>query len=373
MDKAQIGRRSAESVALAAVLVLAGCGMPGAPLPPSLNLPNPVTDLVATRTGGQLRLSWTMPRKNTDKLLLKGNVEVRVCRKDVPAGHCAPAGTLQLAPGAVAVFEETLAPGLAEGLPRALSYFVELTNRSGRSAGLSNEAVVVAGAAPAPVAGLHADVRKEGVVLRWSPAADEPATTVIRLHRTLLTPPAERKIAAKTGPLAPPPEPVQQNLIVDAGGHASNRALDKDIRFGEAYEYRAQRIARFNIDGRTLELDGPLSAPVRVEAMDVFPPAVPRGLAAVAIAGDGVEPAIDLNWQPNTEPDLAGYAVYRREPGDSSRDWTRISPAQPVVGPAFRDDHVQPGHRYSYAVIAIDQGGHQSGKSAPAEETVPGP
>ncbi|MGH9591666.1 MAG: hypothetical protein ACRD5L_01145, partial [Bryobacteraceae bacterium] len=67
-------------------LAVAGCGMPGAPLPPSLNLPNPVKDLAASRTGDQVRLTWTMPKNNTDKLLLKDKVEVRVCRREGAAG-----------------------------------------------------------------------------------------------------------------------------------------------------------------------------------------------------------------------------------------------------------------------------------------------
>ena len=67
---------------LASTLALAGCGTPGAPLPPSLNLPEPVTDLAANRAGNQVTLTWTMPKKNTDKLLLKGEIAVRVCRKE---------------------------------------------------------------------------------------------------------------------------------------------------------------------------------------------------------------------------------------------------------------------------------------------------
>ncbi len=95
------------------------------------------------------------------------------------------------------------------------------------------------------------------------------------------------------------------------------------------------------------------------------------GLAAVAVgAENGGEAAIDLSWQPDTEADLAGYIVYRREGGGA---WQRISPAQPLVGPGFHDAHVQPGHTYSYAVSAIDQGGHESARSSEAEETVPDP
>ena len=84
-------------LALAAVLAgcgMAGCGMPGAPLPPSLHLPDPVTDLTAKRTGSQIQLNWTMSKKDTDKLILQGSVPVRVCRKEGTATDCAPAGEL---------------------------------------------------------------------------------------------------------------------------------------------------------------------------------------------------------------------------------------------------------------------------------------
>ena len=73
---------------------------------------------------------------------------------------------------------------------------------------------------------------------------------------------------------------------------------------------------------------------------------------------------------PGTDEDLAGYLVYRREDADV---WQRISPAQTLVGPAFHDTNVQPGHTYRYAVSAIDQGGHESARSVEAEETVPNP
>jgi hypothetical protein len=347
--------------------------MPGAPLPPSLDLAVPVTNLAATRAGDQVSLAWTMPRKNTDKLLLKGNQPVHVCRKEGADGPCISVGNLQLAPEAEGTFLEKLSPALTAGAPRALAYFVEIKNDKGRSAGMSNAAVVIAGAAPGPVTGLDAEVSKAGVRLRWT-AAQEATPSAIRLHRKLLTPAPVQKNSQQKGPLAPSPEPVEVTLLVDAGlqaGRAPDRALDKDIHFGETYEYRAQRVVRVSIDGQTLELESPLSAPVHLEALDVFPPAVPIGLAAVAITGEnGGEPAIDLSWQPDTEADLAGYIVYRRV-GDGN--WERISPAQPVVGPAFRDAHVQAGHSYIYAVSAIDVGGHESARSAEAAEMIATP
>jgi hypothetical protein len=368
IDKIQI---AALAAVLAAALPLTGCGTQAAPQPPSLNLPVLVSDLAANRAGSQVKLTWTMPKRTTDKLLLKGNVAVRVCRKESTGGNCAPAGVeLSFAPGAEGAFTETLPAALAAGAPRPLSYFVELRNRNGRSAGLSNAAVVLAGVAPTPVTNLTAEVRKQGVVLRWTPSAEE--SSALRLHRRLLTPPAAKP---HQGLLAPQPEPIERNLLVDPCAPEARvkvcRALDKEIRFGQTYEYRAQRVARVTVDGKTLELAGELSAPLRVEVQDIFPPAVPADLAAVATTGENAaDIAIDLSWQPVTDTDLAGYAVYRRE-GNAA--WQRISPAGPLVPPAFHDTQVQPGHTYRYAVSAIDQGGHESARSAEAEETVPNP
>jgi len=109
-------RRSAGFVSLlASGLVLSGCGMPGAPLPPSLHLPDPVTDLTAIRTGDQVQLNWTMSKKDTDKLLLAGSVPVRVCRKEDGATVCAQAGELNLPAGGEGVFTETLPQQFAAG------------------------------------------------------------------------------------------------------------------------------------------------------------------------------------------------------------------------------------------------------------------
>jgi hypothetical protein len=354
-------------VAGAWIGLLAGCGTPGAPQPPSLNLPDRVNDLTAVRAGNQVSLAFTMPRRNTDKLRLKNSVAVHICRRE-GAGDCVAAGDLQLEPAARGSFAETLPAALAGGAPRALSFFVELRNRNGRSAGVSNAATILAGEAPAPIVGLAAEIRRDGIVLRWTP---DNSSAAIRLQRKLLTPPSPKP---RTGPLPATPEPVEQNLFVETGMAAPlQQALDKNIVLGNLYEYRAQRVLRVSSDGQTLELSGEFSAPIRVAAQDIFPPAVPVGLDAVATVPDsanGAGASIDLSWQPNTEADLAGYKVYRRE---ETAPWQRISGEQPVIGPSFHDTSVVSGHTYRYAVSAVDKAGHESGRSMETSETVPNP
>jgi hypothetical protein len=355
---------------LAMGTALAGCGMPGAPLPPTLNLPVRVTNLSAVRAGDQVTLTWTMPKRNTDKMLLKENVHVRVCRNHDSAKPCSAVTTLALAPGADGTFSDMLPPAFAAGPPRLLTYFVELDNRKGQSAGLSNGADVLAGAAPAAITGLTAKMRPDGVLLSWAPTPPASPPVAIRIERRLLTPPAKKPAQ---GPLAEPAEPLNQTLLVQTGAQI-DQALDKDIRFGESYEYRVQRIARAAANGQTLDLASPLSSPVRIDVENIFPPAAPTGLAAVATpAMNGAGPSVDLNWLPVSSVDLAGYFVYRRDvtQAEASETWHRVSPALPVVGPAFHDPDVQPGHIYQYAVSAIGQNGRESGRSAAAEETVP--
>jgi len=170
--RAPLGELFALSIASqVAASILAGCGMPGAPQPPSLNLPIPVSDLSAVRTGGQVALTWTMPTKTTDKVSLKGNIAVRVCRNETSAVRCSVAAALQLAPRAHASFIDLLPPALAAAPPRVLTYSIELVNRRSRSAGLSNPGEILAGEAPPAIENLTAEMSKDGVLLRWAPAS----------------------------------------------------------------------------------------------------------------------------------------------------------------------------------------------------------
>ncbi len=352
------------AAAFALPLLLAGCGMPSEPKAPSLELPVPVADLTASRTGNTVTLAWTMPKNDTSKVPLKLTepVPVRVCRAE-GSGTCSTAGEMNLLPGAKGTFTETLASPLAAGRPRTMSYFIELLNKRGRSAGMSNAATVLAGQAPSAIANLSAEVRRDGVALHWTPDSADGSSTAVRLVRKLVSPQADTK--QKQNPLAPTAEPAEQNLLVTSSSVIGG-ALDSSAQFSPSYEYRAQRIVWFNAGDTKFELDGPLSPPVRIDVVNVFAPAVPEGLVAVAVPGTA--PAIDLSWHPDTETWLAGYAVYRRE-GEGA--WQKISGTQPVTGPGFHDANVLPGHSYEYAVTAIGTNGRESARSTPAQESVP--
>ncbi len=86
--------------------------------------------------------------------------------------------------------------------------------------------------------------------------------------------------------------------------------------------------------------------PVCVTPTDTFPPAAPKQLASVSD-----EKGVNLIWEANTEPDLAGYIVLRGE--GSGETMTPLTP-EAIHETSYRDSMVQPGHSYVYAVVAVD-------------------
>jgi hypothetical protein len=323
--------------------------------------------LTAVRSGSTVTLHWTNPRKTTDRLLISGPVHAQICWQKT-AGQCESVELVDVEPGTKVEFRESLPTSQQQGPARPLNYFVELRNLKGRSAGPSNLAPLLAGSAPAPITGLRAEARPNGAALHW----EEGESTPVRLHRKLLNPTKAEPDSAK-GLMKSTPQPIFRDLLVDPGP-VHNGALDQTASFGSSYEYTAQRITRVPMNGQVLELAGNLSAPVRVDMIDTFPPAVPSGLEAVAVPDDKT---IDLSWQPDTDSDLAGYIVYRADTQDSSHPgpdhWTRISGPQPLPAPAYRDSTPLPGQIYRYTVTAIDQTGHESARSPEATETLPNP
>jgi hypothetical protein len=159
----------------------------------------------------------------------------------------------------------------------------------------------------------------------------------------------------------------QQSLIgeVSIGGQAT--FTDSQIEWEKTYEYRAETvtIAR-EPDGSEAQVEGDDTPDLKAFAHDVFPSAVPAGLQAV-YSGPGQQPFIDLVWAPVTDPDLAGYNVYRHEEGSAPVKLT----SEPVRMPAYRDTEISSGKRYFYSVTSVDLRGNESAKSEEASESVP--
>jgi fibronectin type 3 domain-containing protein len=144
---------------------------------------------------------------------------------------------------------------------------------------------------------------------------------------------------------------------------------------GHTYRYTAQRVRPVRVGGQTLEVRSVPTAAVTVAMRDEFPPDAPTGLVAVpGFAGEtdaARRPAIDLSWEPNAEPRIAGYRVYRRDSDAAAEAWQRLN-AELVAVAAYRDATVVAGHRYAYRVTAVNEAGRESAQSGDAVETAPG-
>jgi hypothetical protein len=354
---------------VAGLIGVTGCASIGPPLPPSLEVPKPPTDLRAARKGDRVTLTWTIPARTTDKQRVRFLGKTRICRgleallKECgsPVGDVPPpaefadtnkSSTEKL----TASFTDTLGFDFEiHNASGSATYAVEVLNRDGRGAGLSNQVHVhLAPALPAPK-DFGAQVTAAGVVLSWTgvPLALPLPNPVRRSYRVY------RRV-----------EGSQQKILVgeqEAGSGMSQSVTDQSFEWEKTYYYHADTLTVIPQAGKPdISIEGDDTPEVKVFAHDVFPPAVPSGLQAV-YSGPGQQLFIDLIWAPVADADLDGYNVYRHEEGGTS---VRVN-LKPVRVPAFRDLQVFAGKTYFYSVSAVDMRGNESVRSAEASESVP--
>lgn len=371
---------------------MTACGQKGPPLPPIIRTPvAPV--ITADRRGSEIQIALTAPAANVD-----GSRPANITRIDIYAiNGAAPAMTdldimkhgtkvASLAvkapkdPNAAVEKDESAEdaePAVGEGLDQgASSSVVEtitdsvLKNKEdvegpllGPPAGTQLRTYVGVGVdrhgnpgqfskrvsvplqlppAPPPPIGITYDEKK--ITITWKPTAAGADGNVLESHAF--------------GPLQPE---VAYNLY-DAATH--QRLNDKPIK-ENGYEdtrmdwgtERCYVVRSVEVIAR-LPVESEATGPKCEKLVDTFPPAKPKGLNAVSAEG-----AINLIWDANTEPDLAGYYVWRATADQPLQQITTT----PVTDSAFFDN-VRSGLRFTYAVQAVDKAGNTSPLSDPVSE-----
>lgn len=354
-------------------ICLTACGVPGTPLPPSLGLPKPVGDLKAERKGSAVTLTWTAPKETTDGQLLRKSGKMIVFRDALTSAPAQPVAELPLEPPLrkAPALKEARTPKEARPekvtardtlgdflqTPRAvdfLVYTVTAQNSLAKTAGPSNQATIALVSTMAPPPDVRAALSAQGVTVSF--AMSLPPQTETRVGTQYLYRIMRREEGSSQGVVAGQVRPANGPAVF----------FDADVEWEKHYEYWVTPVTLWESQNRRGEVEGDDSPVVQVFAHDTFPPATPSGLQAV-FSGVGQKPFIDLSWTPNTEPDLAGYNVYRHAEGQAP---VKIN-AEVLKSPSSRDADVQAGKKYFYSVSAVDLRGNESEKSEETSEVVP--
>jgi hypothetical protein len=316
------------------LLGILGCGYIGEPLPPLLNIPARVADLAAVQRGSNLLVNLTLPTMTTEGVLLKQDV-----RLDLRAGP-KPAGAFQAdawAASARSAGQGVIENGRAsyripasEWIGKDVAVAVKVVGANGRDAGWSNPVTLTVVPPPEQPAGLTAEAVPGGVHLTWRGAGNDFAIF-------------------REGP--------DEKTFTLLAHSDKPEATDATVQFGKPYLYVVQSFAKAG-QGKA---ESELSNEVQIVPADTFPPAVPAGLTAVPSTA-----SIELVWERNTEPDLAGYRVYRALGGGP---FERLADSQEL--PSYSDRKIESGKVYRYAVSAVKRNGVESKMSAPVEVTAP--
>jgi hypothetical protein len=375
-------------------LLLASCAQTGPPLPPSLELPKPASDLRAVRKGNHVTLTWSEPTLTTDRQTVRYIGPTVVCRSleneittcgtpvatlaapaVVPPKHKVSRATPKKTdakkgsstPPAPQIYLDSLPENLLRQDANAeVTYAVEILNPNARGAGLSNRAHVPGVVTLPPPGDFAAQLTGDGVVLNWTGIGESRVVPLIE-HRYRIY---RREVSSgdeSSGGNKPGKDAIAGEVPLGDAGPA--RFTDSGFEWEKTYAYRLTVVTVIKQPSSEEQVEGDDTPPVKIIAHDIFPPSVPEGLQA-AYSGEGQKPFIDLIWAPVTNADLAGYNVYRLENGAADEKLVKLN-SELLKSPSYRDFAVTSGKTYTYAVSAVDVRGNESQGSAETSESVP--
>jgi hypothetical protein len=322
---------------LIAALCLAsatGCGYIGAPLPPALNIPERVGVIAVSQHADQLVVGFVITGKTTDGLVLH-HLRAIDLRAGPPAASMAKwaesAREIPVEPASIEGHELKVPVAGWENQDVVLA--VRAVGPTGRAGAWSEPLTVHVVPVPSvPV--VAASPGPDGITLSW-PRESAPPGTTWRVFR-------QKKGEEQAAAVADAPEP---------------RWLDPMTEENAELTYQVQAL----LPAGKAVAESEKSRAVSVTYKDVFPPAVPSALTAIAGVG-----SIELTWEPNHEPDLRGYQVYRAEASGA------LAKLGGVTGEVIYSDRaVEHAKRYVYAVSAVDKLGNESKLSTTVEISAP--
>jgi fibronectin type 3 domain-containing protein len=311
------------------LLMVSGCARKGPPVSWETIVPKRIVDLVAMSREGRLLLEWSIPKENTDKSPVTDLTGFKILRSEgtLVGDECRGCGEKTKV-----VHEMQLDSKEKDKKKRIVIFFEDLEarkvyvyqvvsiNKRGYSSSPSNPVTVYwdyPPQAPGMVKGERGDKR---VDLSWEPVEGAAGYNVYR--------------RLEDGEF--PTRPLNRELLTTT--HFSDLNVENEKTY--IYSVRAVRkVVKTDVEGM-----GSLGVPVT--PTDLIPPVAPVGLVAIPIK-DGIE----LNWRRNREPDLLGYYVYRRKPGE--KEFGRLNES-PLTKETYLDTDAVLKEEYEYVVTAVD-------------------
>ena len=344
------------------LISLCSCGKIGDPLPPIPRAPLTVSELTASQQGTRVVLSFPLARTPRSIRLARVEIYRLIESADAPAGlpqddFSARSTMIAQIPGdRIPVARATVTYNdLIQFVPGSPSsryrYAVRIVNANGVAADFSNYAVItpITEIAQPPV-DLRAKLSQLELEITWSPPkANESGTSPANI--------AGYNIYRHTG---------DSTNRLNSQPLRETRQIDRSFQFGTTYEYFVRALSLPpGSSNLALAIESNDSQSVELTPKDTFPPAPPDSIKIASING-----VVSMFWPSNSEPDLAGYHIYRSEDGNAPPErWVKLTPR--IHTPTtFRDDKVTVGKQYFYQLTAVDTSGNESARSATVSETV---
>ena len=340
MRRRQRSRFKQAARCFALATLLASCGSIGDPLPPLVDLPQPVDDLEARQIAHELEVAWSWPQTTTEGMIARQVSGFTLWAVDVPGlqdalaaqtideyrREVATVGAAKLANFGPGDRIDVRLPLSEWPLGQETILVMTATNRAGRSAGYSNQVQIQPLEPPERVVWQPHIVQAAGVSLAWLPAERAEEYAIDRASG-------------------------EDGAYAQLGHIAATAFLDRTVGWGQTYRYRLRPLRR----SKAGWIEGSVSDAVSVTPRDTFPPTPPTGLRAVRTAS-----AVELSWLASPEHDVAGYRVYR--------DGVAVS--EIAADTTYSDAEASAG-AHEFAVSALDASGNESAPGPPI--TIPAP
>ena len=389
--------RAAILMLVAAACAGAACGKKGPPLAPYVHIPAAVTEITAERLGDDVFVTLTLPDRNIDASqpvsLERVDVRAYTGRSAPPRQRWAELGTLvervemprtadTEEPAASAGSTSTtrrrlgvvdrLGPSALEPPPAVTGtapggavilrrFYVAIpSGPDDRTGPAGTVAEVDLDPRPGPPAAVALDYDASVITVTWVPPLEGAAFRAARAAGERADPdaavfadPADTEsspwrynVYRLRDPVTPPVAGQTDGGVIRPRPLNASPQEDTTLTIPVVFGQEACVTVRAVHGTAGSRVEGAATDEACITPDDIFPPEPPRQLAALPSAD-----AIDLIWEPNDEPDLAGYLVLR---GIALGGPVQRLTASPIAATRYRDATVTPGVKYFYSVVAVD-------------------